>query len=150
VVFGHASAEALAFPDSTFDVVIFSLSFHKIGFYEMGASIEEAARVTKPRGFIVFLQPGTVGNFYEAEMLYDAGEGNNQMIKEDANEILRSHPALELFKEYAEIASYKFASLNDFIVSMRPKKNLDDLEKFLWKHNFELREKRRVSIFQPR
>jgi ubiquinone/menaquinone biosynthesis C-methylase UbiE len=150
VTFGHGSAEAIAYPDSTFDVVIFSLSFHTIALYAMGASIAEAVRVTKPGGFIVFLQPGTTGNFYQAQILFDAGEGDNRDAKDEAEDIVHSHPALELFKEYFETTSYRFSSLHDFIGYMNPKKNHDSLDRYLRLQNFTLREQRRVSIFQPR
>ena len=148
IIFGIGSAEALAFDDNTFDIVLFTLSFHHVNFYKMNRAIDEAIRVTKPSGRIVFLEPGTEGAFFEAEIRFDACDGDERIQKEEAYEVMMHHPGLIQVKEWMDHVIFKFESDIDFIQSMTPKQNLDGLSAFLRDHRKLLRAKRRINVFR--
>ena len=58
------TASQLPFLDQTFDIVFFTLSLHHIPDHEMSVAIDEAVRVTKPNGHLVFLEPAVEGRFF--------------------------------------------------------------------------------------
>ncbi len=148
--FSYGSPEALVFPDSDFDVVIFSQSFSHVGMYEMHSAIEEAVRVVKSNGYIVFLELVDEGTFADAEIMFDAGDGDRRFLQQDAYEVILTHPALRPITEYRDLATFKFFSFQDFVTTMKPKKNLGGLELHLKTCNYILRCRRRINIFQPR
>ncbi len=142
------SAETLSFDDNSFDVTIFTLSFHHIPLENMVTAINEAIRVTKPEGYIVFLEPTFTGSFFEAEILFDACDGDER--KEKA----RAYYEILNFKDYREIAEisdetvFKFDSLEDFVSTFSPKKKLSQLSDFLETNSYTLTAARRINIFQ--
>ncbi|MGE5540495.1 MAG: methyltransferase domain-containing protein [Gemmatimonas sp.] len=67
VDFRVASAEALPFPDASFDTVAFSNSLHHIG--DPVRAIGEALRVLKPDGVLYVMEPVASGNYHDATCL---------------------------------------------------------------------------------
>jgi hypothetical protein len=65
--FRVASAEAMAFPDASFDVVIFSNSLHHMP--SPDRALGEAARVLVPGGRLYVMEPVAAGNYFEATRL---------------------------------------------------------------------------------
>lgn len=149
-LFKQGSAENLVFDDSSVDVVIFTLSFHHVPEVLMRQSIDEAVRVVKPEGYIVFLEPGMNGSLFDAEIDFDAYDGDERQAKKDAYAAMMAHPGLVLFKEIADESMFRFDSLQDFMGSMIPKKNIAAIEPFLVQHNYVLNAERRINIFRPK
>lgn len=142
------SAEKLDFPDKTFDVVIFALSLHHVPTEKMNLAINEATRATKHNGFIVFLEPTNDGTFFEAEIKFDACDGDERVQKASAYNAIQKIKDSRLIAEIADETVFKFDSVEDFVKSLNPKKSILELETFLMKNNFILRAERRINIFQ--
>lgn len=142
------SAGVLPFEDQTFEIIIFTLSLHHVPINKMATAIGEAVRVTKKDGFVVFLEPQHSGSFFEAELLFDACDGDER--KEKA----RAYFEMLAFRNYREVAEiedetiFSFESAEDFTQDLNPKKNLSQLVDFLETHQFILNAKRRINIFQ--
>ena len=148
VEFLEGSAEKLAFLDESFDVVIFTLSFHHVPNSKMPSAIDEAVRVVKKSGMIVFLEPGTVGSLFDAEIEFETNEGDETIVKAFAYKAMMQHPKIKLSKEIGDETIIKYDSMDDFVASTKPKKNLEHLEEFLEKHHYTLNAERRINVFQ--
>jgi ubiquinone/menaquinone biosynthesis C-methylase UbiE len=61
----EGAAEALGFPDSSFDVVIFFNSLHHVPPESMDAALAEAARVLRPDGVLYVQEPLAQGPAFE-------------------------------------------------------------------------------------
>ncbi|MEK7585180.1 MAG: class I SAM-dependent methyltransferase [Patescibacteria group bacterium] len=142
------SAEKLDFEDKSFDVAIFTLSLHHVPASMMSAAIDEAVRVTKEGGHIIFLEPATEGTFFEAELSFDACDGDEREEKQAAYDAIKRHgwvnKGLEIFDETV----FKFESVDDFISTMKPKKNMEMIADFLENNDYILRASRRINIFK--
>lgn len=149
-IFVEGRAENLDFPSAIFDVVVFTLSFHHVPTMFMSKAIKEAVRVLKPDGHIVFLEPGIEGSFFDAEITFDACDGDERAVKQIAQRAMMTHAAIELVGEYPDETIFQFESFFDFEVAMTPKRNLDILEVFLKEHSYRLTAERRINIFKPR
>lgn len=149
-LFNQGVAENLSFDDKSVDVVIFKLSFHHVPKTLMEQSINEALRVLRPGGWIVFLEPGMNGSLFDAEIDFDAYDGDEREAKKDAYAAMMAHPGLVLFREIADESVFQFDSLQDFMESMSPKRNIENIESFLARHKYILNAERRIDIFQPK
>ena len=148
--FALGTADNLEFPDNSFDVVIYTLSFHHVPKELMQVSIDEALRVLKPQGSIVFFEPGMEGSLFEAEIIFDAYDGDEREVKALAYEAMFFHPGLFLVVEIGDESIFQFDSLEDFLESMSPKQSLADIESFLVQHNYTLNAERRINVFSAR
>jgi ubiquinone/menaquinone biosynthesis C-methylase UbiE len=146
--FQHGSAEKLDFVAASFDVVIFTLSFHHIPIELMSMAIDEAIRVLKEHGRIVFLEPGTRGTFFEAEIAFDACDGDERTEKLAAYQAMRNHSGLKLVCEIPDETIFQFESIADFLISMQPRKGTVGLRSFLEAHSFILNAERRIDVFE--
>ncbi len=137
---------------SCIDVVIFSLSFHHLHVSAMPRAISEAVRVVKKDGYIVFFEPGFDGAFFDAEIRFDACDGDERDAKKAAQLAILRHPDLTrpAVVEFVEETGFRFDSTQDFIATMKPKKNLHALEDFLRRYDFCLKAVRHTQIFKPR
>lgn len=141
-------AESLDFPNESFDVLIFTLSFHHVPKDKMTDALDEAVRVTKKSGYIVFLEPAVVGSFFDAEIEFEACDGDEREQKRTA------YTAIKNFKDWKEISEmvdetvFQFESVEDFTTSLSPKKNLEKLKDFLNEHDYILRASRRINVFR--
>lgn len=64
--FEEASAEALPFEDAAFDVVLVVNALHHVPLDAMDRAVAEAARVARPGGWLIVLEPLAAGNFFDA------------------------------------------------------------------------------------
>lgn len=144
-----ASAEVLPFDGALFDIVFFTLSFHHVPAGLMNTALDEAIRVVRPGGHIVFLEPAFSGSFFESEILFDACDGDERLAKAQAYCAMLSHPGMREVCELWDETVFTFLSAKDFIEAMNPKRGMDQLEAFLREHQFTLRALRRINIFQP-
>ena len=109
-MFLEGRAEALEFSNAMFDVVVFTLSLHHVAPSLMPEAIDEAVRVTKPNGNVVFLEPGMVGSFFDAEIVFDACDGDEREAKRCAHRTMMAHPRLEITGEYPDETVFQFGS----------------------------------------
>lgn len=148
VSFHHGHAEALPFPQGTFDVSCFLLSLHHVARPLLPKAIQEAIRVTKPLGYVIFLEPGFHGTLFEAEKRFGAGDGDERKAKAQALAAILEAP-LDEVAEFWDETIFQFDSLEDFISSMdSPNRSKDGLETFLKEHNYTLNAERRINIFR--
>jgi len=108
------SAENLVFPDSCFDLVIFTLSLHHIPIENMSLAIGEAIRVVKPSGHIIFIEPTFEGSFIQAEIMYGCCDGDERKEKAAAYFTLLNTPKLKEVKEFTSESTFEFDSDRDF------------------------------------
>src|ERR1700690_2020752 len=94
-----SKAEHLGLPDKQFDIVFFTLSLHHVPIEKMSTAIDEAIRVTKKDGHIIFLEPTENGNFFDAEITFDGSDGDEREEKRAAYNALRNHPDYEAVSE---------------------------------------------------
>lgn len=147
ITYSQGHAEHLAFNDKTFDVVIFTLSLHHVAKELMNVAIEEAVRVSKSEGIIVFLEPTHQGSFFESEILFGASDGDERMEKAYAYSVMLSNKHLVEVAEIADETIFKFDSAEDFINTFTPNKNLEGIQEFLKAHDFILNAHRRINVF---
>jgi ubiquinone/menaquinone biosynthesis C-methylase UbiE len=148
VAFSKGSATKIPFSSSLFNVVIFTLSFHHVPVDDMHEAINEALRVMVSDGHIVFLEPDTDGSFFDAEIRFDACDGDEREAKREAYEAMLAHPMIELVREFYDETIFDFDSLDDFVTSMKPKGDIGGLKEFLIEHSLKLIAKRRINIFR--
>jgi ubiquinone/menaquinone biosynthesis C-methylase UbiE len=148
ITYAIGSAEQLPFGDKKFDIAIFTLSLHHVPVAKMTMAIDEAIRVVKDDGFVVFLEPEFDGTLFESEILFDAFDGDERKQKAAAYFAMLDHPRLKEVAEIMDETVWKLDSVEDFIKSMTPKRNVDQLKPFLEKNNYILRAARRTNIFQ--
>lgn len=143
---GHA--EKLQFKSKQFDVVIFTLSLHHVPLNKMENAIDEAIRVLKKGGKIVFFEPYFTGTFFDAELAFDASDGDERKEKAYAYFTLLNHKRLKEIEEIYDETIMKFESYDDFVTSMNPKKDIKKVKAFLIKNNYILNATRRINIFE--
>jgi ubiquinone/menaquinone biosynthesis C-methylase UbiE len=151
ISYNVASADALSFDPHIFDVVFFTLSFHHVPIDRMEKVIDEALRVVAANGHILFLEPAFTGSFFEAEMRFDACDGDERKEKASAYASMLSHQGLVEIAELADETIFTFDGADDFMSSLHPKKGSKmEIDNFLRKHDNVLKADRRINIFQPR
>jgi ubiquinone/menaquinone biosynthesis C-methylase UbiE len=150
ILFQLGTAETLSFENAQFDMVIFTLSLHHVPTEKMSNAIDQAVRVTKKTGYIIFLEPTLVGTFFDAEVRFDACDGDERQEKLIAYETLMHHEKLQLVKEIDDETVLQFDSVDDFKEAMCPKKDVLNLQEFLEINKYTLRAERRISIFKPK
>lgn len=141
-------AEKLPYTSKTFDLAIFTLSLHHVPALKIRSAIREAIRVTKKRGHIVFLEPTHEGSFFEAEVRFDACDGDERKEKAFAYYSLLNHKGYEEVAELSDETIFQFDSYEDFVSSMNPKKDKRGIKKFLEQHHYTLKASRRISVFK--
>jgi len=144
--FRAGTAESLPFPDESFDMVIFALSLHHVPIDKMADAINEAIRVTKHPGSIVFLEPALEGSYFEAEIQFDAGDGDERMQKNAAYQAITNHEGLHIQEEIDDETAFSVDSVEDFTEAMEPKKDFSGIALFLDQNNRILTAKRRIHI----
>lgn len=143
------SADRLPFEDHSFDVVFFTLSLHHVPVAQMSTAIDEALRVARSEGHLVFLEPAFEGSFFEAEKKFEACDGDERKEKAQAYVALLSHPHLEEVAELPDETVFQFDSLEDYTSTMSPKKGTkEEILCFLEAHQFILQARRRINIFR--
>jgi ubiquinone/menaquinone biosynthesis C-methylase UbiE len=148
ITYAIGSAEQLPSGDKKFDIVIFTLSLHHVPVPKMTTAINEAIRVVQDNGFIVFLEPEFDGTLFESEIFFDAFDGDERKQKAAAYFAMLDHPKLKEVAEIVDETIWKLDSVEDFIQSMAPKRNVEQLKPFLEKNNYILRAARRINVFR--
>lgn len=144
-------ADNLSFESQAFDLVFFTLSLHHVPKEQMVKAIDEAVRVVRPEGYIAFLEPAFDGSFFQAEICFDACDGDERKEKALAYAAMLSHPGLQEVAELPDETVFQFSSLDDFLTNMNPKKGESvKIKAFLENHKFILNAQRRLNIFQSR
>lgn len=149
ISYRSGSATELNFEDGIFDIVIFTLSLHHVPEKQMHTAIKEAARVVKEGGHIIFLEPAIDGSFFEAEIMFDACDGDEREEKRLAYKAIIETDLLNKVIELDDKTVFTFSSTEDFIESLNPKQNIEKLSDFLEKHKMTLEAKRRINICTP-
>lgn len=145
------SADKLAFDPHVFDTIFFTLSFHHVPTTLMTNAVEEALRVVTENGHIIFLEPAFTGSFFEAEIHFDACDGDERKEKATAYATMLSDQRLDEIAELADETIFLFDGVEDFMASLQPKKGTkDEIENYLNGHGFVLKADRRINIFQRR
>ncbi|MBI2589774.1 class I SAM-dependent methyltransferase [Candidatus Berkelbacteria bacterium] len=129
-VFEAGKTEDLKFKNRSFDAVIFTLSLHHVPIPQMTTAINEAIRVVRPNGYIAFLGPTEDGSFFEAELKFDACDGDERPEKQAAYSAISNHHGLRQLTELDDETVFEFDSVDDFINSMDPKKIQTRLKRF--------------------
>jgi ubiquinone/menaquinone biosynthesis C-methylase UbiE len=142
-------AEDLPFKNDEFDVVIFSLSLHHVSEDKMNDAIGEAVRVVRNDGHVVFLEPTEEGTIFEAEIKFDAFDGDEREEKRKAHKEMTESKFLRCEEEFKDVTLFSFDSKEDFVEFMKPKKNTDKVEYFLNEKGLDLSGERRVNICRP-
>jgi len=150
VTFGVIPAQNLSDVTGRFQVVIFTLSLHHVPDALMAPAIAEAARVAYWDGFIVFLEPDQEGSFFEAELAFEACDGDEREAKSRAYRAMLEHPRLASVAELSDQTDFRWDSLEDFVDTMHPRGCLSQLGAFLQRHEYSLTAKRRINIFTIR
>lgn len=151
VIYQTGSANRLAFEAQSFDIVFFTLSFHHVPLDQMSSAIDEAVRVVKQDGYIIFLEPFFLGSFFEAEIRFNACDGDERKEKAAAYAAMLGHSGLQEVAELLDETVFKFDGVEDFLRALTPKQNSgNEIETFLEEHRFILNAQRRINIFRPR
>lgn len=150
VTFGVMPAQELSGVTGPFHVVVFTLSLHHVPERLMAQAIDEAIRVADAEAFLVFLEPDLEGSFFEAEIAFQACDGDEREAKSQAYRAMLEHPRLARVAELSDQTDFRWDSLTDFIDTMHPRGDLSQLEAFLQRHEYSLLAKRRINIFTIR
>ena len=107
-------------PTGSFDVVIYTLSFHHVPAAEMSASLTKASNLLREEGVIIVIEPGDGGTFTEAKERFGAGSGDERPARDSA---IRAMHALEgwIVEETILFRTlFHFDDEEDFLASMLP------------------------------
>ncbi len=148
--FRKGTAEKLDFEDMSFDIVMFTLSLHHVPIVAMNTAIDEALRVVRKNGSLVFLEPAEEGSFFEAEILFDACDGDERREKAAAYRAATNHEKIRLIQELYDETVFTFDSIDDFVTVLQPKRNSEMIEDFLLAHHFMLKAERRILVFRKK
>ena len=146
----EGSATDLSLRNESFDLVIFTLSLHHIPVSLMVHAITEAVRVVKKEGHVVFFEPSFEGTFFDAEIMFEAGDGDERKEKACAYYSILDNPSLQEIAEIYDETVMQFDNMADFVATMHPHKNLDQLDGFLASLGYALNAQRRINIFMRR
>lgn len=149
VSYVRASALRLPFPKESFDVVLFTMSFHHLRTRDMARVVAEALRVTKPHGFLVWFEHGWRGSMFEAEARFDFGDGDIRDVKAYAYHVLLTERRMQEVAEFVDTASYPYRSTADFKKLEKPVRGTPgEWAAFLKRHGWRLQAETRTHVFQ--
>ncbi|THK34205.1 class I SAM-dependent methyltransferase [Ensifer sp. MPMI2T] len=112
--FTIASAAALPFASGSFDAAVMVNSLHHVPEPLMSAALREATRVLSDDGFLVVVEPLTVGNFFEALRLVE-DETTAREAAQAAIEAELSGGDLRLMKSLTDVRTETFGSAEQFL-----------------------------------
>ncbi|MSM39266.1 MAG: methyltransferase domain-containing protein [Geobacter sp.] len=107
-------------PAGTFDLVIYTLSFHHVPIDGMSASLAKAAALLKPGGVIMVLEPGDGGSFTEAKERFGAGSGDERPAREAAIRAMHTLEGWTVGETVLFRTLFSFMDDEDFFASLLP------------------------------
>jgi len=147
--FVQGVAEDLQWPDATFDVVMFTLSLHHIDVDIMSAAVDEAIRVVRPKGIVIFLEPLPAGTFFDAEICFGCCDGDERKQLAYAYYVMLNSEMLTEIEEFVDRVSVQYDSFDDFLHNVPTREETHaKLERFLRDLDFTLNEMFRLNVFQ--
>jgi len=146
ITYRVGKAETLKFSQE-FDVVIFTLSLHHVRSDKIDTALKKAIKSLKQGGYLVVIEPGFSGSIFEAEIRFDAWGGDERKEKSLAYYFILNRKDIKEIEEFNSKTVFIFKSVRDFIDTLEPKKNLNELPSFLKKHDYKLTAARRINIF---
>lgn len=120
VTFVHAPDGIPDYPLASFDLVIYTLSFHHVPIMEMQASLRKAGDMLHGNGVIVVVEPGDGGSFSEAKERFGAGSGDERPAREAAIRALQALEGWEAGEMVCFRVLFQFDDEADFFNSMLP------------------------------
>jgi len=107
-------------PPATFDVVMYTLSFHHVPEHEMLASLQAAAKLLRNGGAIVIVEPGDGGSFTETKERFGAGSGDETPARQAAILAMNGFDGWRVGDTVHFRTSFTFENDEDFLNSMLP------------------------------
>jgi SAM-dependent methyltransferase len=120
VTFLHELTGVPSLPVGSFDVVIYTLSFHHVPEDAMSASLAATADLLKKNGVIVIVEPGDGGSFTEAKIRFGAGSGDERPAREAAIRAMNSLKGWEVGQTIPFSVLFQFDNDDDFFTNMLP------------------------------
>lgn len=151
IEYRRADAQKLPFKDGMFDVVIFTMSFHHVPTKDMLKALDEALRVTKRGGFLVFFEPDWAGTIIEAERRFHFGDGDIRDVKAYGYHVMLTEPRMEEVAEFFNQAVFTYRSVQEFAKLDQPQRgSRSEWKAFLEKNRYRLWADERTNIFKKR
>ena len=116
----HAPTGVPDLPPATFDVVMYTLSFHHVPEHEMPASLRAAANLLRNGGDIVIVEPGDGGSFTETKERFGAGSGDETPARQAAILAMNGFDGWRVGETVHFRTSFTFENAEDFLNSMLP------------------------------
>ena len=110
----------LSFPPASFDIVIYTLSFHHVPLHQMDESLATAAGLVRPGGAVDAVEPGEGGSFTEAKERFGAGSGDERPAQEAAIRAMHALPGWTVGDTVLFRVGFLFTDEDDFISSKLP------------------------------
>ena len=107
-------------PAGSFDVVIYTLSFHHVPVMEMSDSLRQAAGLLNNNGVIVVVEPGNGGSFTKAKERFGAGSGDERPAREAAIRAMHSLKGWIVEETILFRTLFQFDNDEDFLTNMLP------------------------------
>ena len=107
-------------PEKSFDLVIYTLSFHHVPKKEMSQSLQSAGRLLRERGGILVLEPGDGGSFNVVKQRFGAGSGDEGPEKAAAIRAMQNLEGWSMGETVHFEAEFLFSSEEDFFTSKLP------------------------------
>lgn len=107
-------------PAASFDVVVYTLSLHRIPVAEMAESLRRSASLLREDGVIVVVEPGEGGSYAESKKHFVAGSGDARSARMSA---IRAMQAMEGWKSGETImfrTLFQFDNEEDFFAARLP------------------------------
>jgi SAM-dependent methyltransferase len=107
-------------PAGSFDVVIYTLSFHHVPEEAMSASLAATANLLKNNGVILVVEPGDGGSFTEAKERFGAGSGDERSAREATIRAMHALEGWEVGQTIPFSVLFQFDNDDDFFTNMLP------------------------------
>jgi ubiquinone/menaquinone biosynthesis C-methylase UbiE len=147
--FSVGSAEQVNGDDARYDVVLFALSLHHMDAAIIPEAFDEALRVLRADGLVIFLEPLPEGTFFDAEMRFGCCDGDERRELAYAYYSMLSEERLHEIEEFVTQVSVEYDSFDDFKKNVPTMSDtLAQLESYLSSEGFRLDEKWRLNVFE--
>lgn len=151
IEYRRADARKLPFKDGTFEVVIFTMSWHHLPTKDMPKALDQALRVTKRGGFLVFFEPDWAGTTIEAERRFRFGDGDIRDIKAYGYHVMLTEPRMAEVAEFFDQALFTYRSVQEFAKLEQPQRgSRSEWKAFLEKNHYRLWADERINVFRKK